>query len=106
MESRAYGGHAASFAVEATRHFALARECGYTRDMSTIEMPPHDAPAIEAAPRGNRLGELFALICGAVALAFGGVYFTAREKRERERERSPAEAARVAVAAAVAARKA
>ncbi len=55
-------------------------------------------PAAQAP--GSRTGQLFALIIGAVALAFIGVYFT----KKRERERTPAEAADAAVTAALAAR--
>ncbi len=53
-----------------------------------------------AQARDTRAGQLFALIAGAVALAFIGVYFT----KKRERERTPAEAADAAVTAALAAR--
>ena len=53
--------------------------------------------------RGERLGQLFALICGAIGLAFVGAYFNAKRKRERDRERTPKEAADAAVDAALAA---
>ncbi|GAC1311629.1 MAG: hypothetical protein NVSMB19_26090 [Vulcanimicrobiaceae bacterium] len=60
--------------------------------------PPAPAPLTT----GGRAGQLFALIIGAIGLAFVGVYFT----QKRARERTPAEAADAAVTAALAARAA
>ncbi|GAC1311379.1 MAG: hypothetical protein NVS2B3_06460 [Vulcanimicrobiaceae bacterium] len=69
--------------------------------MSTVDSTqPVEDGATAAPQRGNRLGQLFALICGAVGLAFIGVYYAKR----RNRERTPAEAADAAVTAAIAAR--
>ena len=69
--------------------------------MSTVDSDqPTDDTALATPRPGNRLGQLFALICGAVGLAFIGVYYAKR----RDRERTPAEAADAAVTAALAER--